>query len=77
MTGGQGRGGGQERGGVTVSHRQSGWHHCGALQRLQGLHGEIRIETVHVVVQRRQQVLLLGRAWHQRGNQGEIVKTGF
>ena len=65
MTGGEGRGGGEERRGVTVSHRQPGLHHCGALG------DKVRIETVDIVVQRRQQVFLL------RGNQGEVVKTGF
>ena len=66
MAGGQGGGGGEERGGVAVSHGQPGLHHCGTLA------DEIRIETVDIVVQRRQQLLLLrGR------NQGEVVKTGF
>ena len=65
MAGGEGRGGGEERRGVTVSHRQPGLHHCGALG------DKVRIETVDIVVHRRQQVFLL------RGNQGEVVKTGF
>ena len=52
MTGGEGRGGGEERRGVTVSHGQSGLHQAGALS------DEIRIETVDIVVQRRQQVFL-------------------
>ena len=51
---------------MAVSHGQPGLHHCGTLA------DEIRIETVDIVVQRRQQLLLLrGR------NQGEVVKTGF
>ena len=51
---------------MAVSYGQPGLHHCGALA------DEIRIETVDIVVQRRQQLLLLrGR------NQGEVVKTGF
>ena len=61
----EGRGGGEGRG-VAVRHRHPRLEDGGAGH-------EVGIETIHVIVERRQEVLLGGRGGHQ----GEVLQAGL